>query len=130
MVLFGILWNVNTREINWKSIVVEEAIGWDLLSLRQLKTYILESHNLRTVEIGVNLYRPDERDGRLLLVVREWDDPFAPSAINTPLNIICIKIELHKLFLIESDVSSHTSVRLREVCFGKSQGVWPLLIMT
>ena len=71
------LWNVDTREINWKNTIVEEAIGWESLSLRQLKTCMLKSHNLMTTEIGANLHRPIRRDGRLLLLVREWDDPFA-----------------------------------------------------
>ena len=66
-----------------------------------MEAIVLKCLDLPTYEVCSNFDAPNKRDGWSVLVVRELDDPLAPRAFDTTLNVVRAEEEFLWLQTIE-----------------------------
>src|SRR6202048_489185 len=109
----GVLWNMDSRHIQWGSRVGEESSRCDALLWWELKTCVLKGEDLRAGDVGTNLDGPDWGNRRLLVISRERHDPFPTRALYATLDVIWAKDEVRALHRLEFVMMPHTGVGRR-----------------
>ena len=108
------IWNTDSRHIQWGSGVREESSRCDTFLWWELKTCILKGKDLRTSEIGTNFDGPDWENRRLLVISRERHDQFPTRALYATLNVVWAKDEVRTFHRLEFIMMPHTGVGRRK----------------
>jgi hypothetical protein len=108
-----VYYRIRIRDIsNEKAEFGKSRVGLMRSFGRGLITCVFKGEDLRTGEVGTNLDGPGWGNRSFLFTNKEQHDPFPMKALNTMLNLVWAKDEVHALHKLELIMIPHTGVDL------------------